>query len=293
MSRAGAAGGLNPPAGGLNHEETQGLMQYVEIILRCCTGRHDDLEPLLLTELVQTTLHGSNLSRHTAERISTILDTRTRVSFSLLQEFQSLSLSDQTSLLRHNLPLLHRFRQAVCLANPQLSLRSVVGVLVGEEKLEDAEGHVPFDLSSSNNNNTNSNGMGLDYRSLVWCPEGEHELTHARLVQQIAQIVDPSDTISLVLLVLIIAFSPDFIDLENRTQVEQIQLKFVILLQKHKSAAASAPNQTQPLDLANNTTTGRAAFKEDKRTSSTLINLLMVPAMLRQILEITKDRLLL
>ena len=33
------------------------------------------------------------------------------------------------------------------------------------------------------------------------------------------KIVDPSDTISLVLLVLIIAFSPDFIDLENRKQV--------------------------------------------------------------------------
>jgi len=278
LSRSSDAGGLSP-------EETQGLLQYVEIILKCCTGRHDDFEPILLTDLVQTTLHGSNLSRHTAERISTILDTRTRVSFSLLQEFQSLSEGDQTSLLRHNLPLLHRFRQSVCLADPQLSFRSLVGVLVGEEKLVDAERHIPFDLSRNNNTPT---GVRLDYRSLVACPEGEQEVTHARLVTQIAQIVDPSDTISLVLLVLIIAFSPDFIDLENRKQVEKIQLKFVILLQKHKSAI---PNQTQPLDLAN--TTGRAAFKEEKRSSCTLINLLMVPAMLRQILEITKERLLL
>ena len=50
-----------------------------------CVGRKDDLESVLLTDVLQTALQGTQLSRHTAERLSTILDTRTRVSLSLLQ----------------------------------------------------------------------------------------------------------------------------------------------------------------------------------------------------------------
>jgi hypothetical protein len=42
-----------------------------------------------------------------------------------VQEFQSLSQADQTAILRKNLPLVHRLRQAICLASHNLSWRWV------------------------------------------------------------------------------------------------------------------------------------------------------------------------
>jgi len=61
------------------------ILQYGEVMRRCCAGRHDDLEPALLESLVQSTQPGGLLMRSAAERLSTIIDTRTRVCFTLFQ----------------------------------------------------------------------------------------------------------------------------------------------------------------------------------------------------------------
>ena len=61
------------------------ILQYGEVMRRCCSGRHDDLEPALLDSLVQSTQAGGVLTCTTAERLSTIIDTRTRVCFTLFQ----------------------------------------------------------------------------------------------------------------------------------------------------------------------------------------------------------------
>merc|ERR1719400_1223016 len=88
------------------------ILQYGEVMRRCCTQRHDDIEPQLLTDILQITLHGTSLSGQAAVQLHNIIETRTRSCFNLFQEFQALPPSDQVAIIEHNLPLVHRFRQA-------------------------------------------------------------------------------------------------------------------------------------------------------------------------------------
>ena len=76
------------------------------------------------------------------------------------------------------------------------------------------------------------------------------------------------DEVQLILLALILAFNHDFLDLEGRGQVEKIQLKYVILLQTHLRTK-------YPTTVA----------------ASKLTKAVMLPAVTREIVQITKKRL--
>merc|ERR1719189_3337441 len=81
------------------------LLRYEEVVRRCCTWRHDDLDPQLLTDILQITIHGTSFSYQTAAQLSKVLDNRAKACFTLLQEFQALSRADQAAVLDNNLPL--------------------------------------------------------------------------------------------------------------------------------------------------------------------------------------------
>merc|ERR1719490_538746 len=179
-------------------------------MLRSLAGRQEQLERGLLTDLLQVTLHGTSLSSKTALQVSTLLERRTRAGLAALPEFQGLPAHAQAQVVEHNLPLVHRFRQAVCLSNPALTWHRLIGFLVGEEKLQSCEDDLPCDLSGKA-----SPGSSMMYSSLLSSPScnarPELEQTHLNLVKELAASLD----------------------LGERSTVEQAQLKFVLLLQSH------------------------------------------------------------
>merc|ERR1719412_799718 len=61
------------------------LLRYEEVVRRCCTWRHDDLDPQLLTDILQITIHGTSFSYQTAAQLSKVLDNRAKACFTLLQ----------------------------------------------------------------------------------------------------------------------------------------------------------------------------------------------------------------
>ena len=74
-------------------------------------------------------------------------------------------------------------------------------------------------------------------------------------------------------------------------------MKFVILLQQYISTTGARPSQTQPLNLAKPNKDGMAGnedVQEDRmeQGNSLFVKFLMIPSLLREILEITKERLL-
>lgn len=242
------------------------ILQYGEVMRRCCTQRHDDIEPQLLTDILQITLHGTSLSGQAAVQLHNIIETRTRSCFNLFQEFQALSPSDQAAIIEHNLPLVHRFRQAICLTNPSLTWRAMMELFIGEDKLREAE-NLPHDLSGKD-----SPKKMFEYSDLFtapWCQCKELEDTQKALMEDIASWVDVDDDVQIILLVFILAFNHDFLDLKDRCQVEKIQMKFVLLLQAHLRA-------TYPGTLA----------------TSKLAKAAMLPAVCRQIYQLTKKRLI-
>jgi len=246
--------------------EAEELMRYWEVMRRCCTSRHDDIDPQMLTDILQVTVHGTSFSYQAAQQLSKVLDNRARSCFTLLQEFQALTRLDQTAILDNNLPLVHRFRQAMLLGQETMTWRDQVALLVGADKLSEMEMHIPQDFSKS------SPATRFSYRHLFtapWCQSSELEAQHISLMEQISSWLDPQDKIQLTLITLILAFNPDFLQLENRSQVEEIQLRFVMLLQAYLRSCL-------PPQAATNT----------------LARALMVPAITRQIFDITKKRLI-
>jgi hypothetical protein len=75
------------------------------------------------------------------------------------------------------------------------------------------------------------------------------------------------------------------------SQVENVQLKFVLLLQQHicSSATTTSRPSADPEKPVCGTTTADSV--SSGTSSSDLVRLLMVPSILRQMVDITKDML--
>ena len=103
--------------GGLAELDVTRVLQYGLLMRTCCSTSQSNLPPRLVTELVATVQQpGATLSPEVAVQLHNLLDQRTRCFISLLPEFSSLPPSDKVAMLESNLPLVHRFRQAVALA---------------------------------------------------------------------------------------------------------------------------------------------------------------------------------
>merc|ERR1719403_555728 len=255
------------PSTSLVEEERGKILSYGEVMLRSLAGRQEQVDRTLLTDLLQVSVHGTSLSTKTAQQLSALLDRRTLAGLAALPEFQGLPAAAQAQVVEHNLPLVHRFRQAVCLSNPELTWWRLIGFLVGEEKLQSCEEDLPCDLSGKK-----SPGSTMMYSSLLSSAScnarPELEQAHLNLVKELAASLDLDDEVQVILTVLIITFCPDFLDLGERSAVEQAQLKFVLLLQSH--LATCSPS------LA----------------TARLAKTLMVPAIARQVHQLARERLI-
>ena len=253
------------------------VAEVSELIKKVFTGRHDDLSGQVLTDLLTVTMHGTartSLTPHSASQLNSVLENRTRACLLLLPEFQCLHPGDQRTMLEQNLPLIHRFRQALCLNSPQLPLASLVQLLIGEEKVREEALNLPTDLSSGKEVEREA----FQYSNLFTAPsppgaqsssEADSERKTRGLMQEIAAWVDIKDEIQLTLLVLILAFNHDFLDLKGRSLVEKIQLKFVLLLQSHLRSLHSS-------SLA----------------ASKLTKAVMLPAVTRELVHLTKKKMI-
>jgi len=181
----------------------------------------------------------------------------------MIPEFQTLSLDDQEAILEHNLPLIHRFRQSICLHSKDLNWTKMMEILIGKDVLKEEAENLPTDLSGS----PKKCFQYSDFFTKPWVTSPEVETLHKNLMEDITSWVDPNDDIQIILIILILAFNHDFLDLQGRSQVEKIQLKYVILLQSH---------------LRTQYTNSLAASK--------LTKAVMLPAVAREIVTITKDR---
>ena len=261
-------------------EITKGVVgEFSELIKKVFTGRHDDLSALALTDLMSVTMHGTcltSLTPSTVSQLNAVLENRTRACLLLLPEFQCLHPGDQRTILEHNLPLIHRFRQALCL-NSSLSWTSLVQLLIGEEKLNEEALNLPTDLSGKEvererfqySNLFSGPGAAWAQSSSSSSSSSDTERKTRGLMEEISAWVDTKDHIQLTLLVLILAFNHDFLDLKGRSLVEKIQLKFVMVLQSH---------------LRSVHTSSVAASK--------LTKAVMLPAVTRELVHLTKKKMI-
>jgi len=293
----------------LTLDETSCLRQLAQAMFQCFTERNDDVDPSLLTELLQTTLQGSQLTTHIMDRVAAVIHSRTKMCLSLNKDFQRLNENDKTTIIRNNVPLIHRLRQVLTVSNSTLTLSDLVKLLIGESRLHTAQSLLPCDLSSNSGIQKTTFSANIDYMQILFQNKKE-DSTCNDLVNKLSQIIDVDDHISLVLLIFITAFNTDFIQYENRKKVEDIQLKYVCLLQRH----LNSNQRIQPLDLVVNNNTSsqtqpmnlalRKPGESDLEASEVstriqvvpkksrcLVDFLLVPSLLRQIHEISQNKL--
>jgi len=235
------------PKSVLTEEERHEISSYWSMIISVCTGRQDDIPQYLLTSLLQISLHGSPLSLQTAAQLDIVLQNRTRHCVLLLQELLSLPPSDQDQIIQTNLHMVHRFRQAMWWGGGTMySSTWLVRLFMGQHKWAE-EQNIPLDLSMkiSSKPFTYSSLFSSDsYQS------EEEEVLHKKLMKDISDNVDSEDEIEIVLIVLIIVFSPDYLDLKDHSKVEKLYLKFVLLLQSHYSGLYHERKVAGKLDMA-------------------------------------------
>ena len=239
------------------------VLQLITMIRRLCTARHDDIDTSVLREILQITLNGAPMTQSTAAHLHDIINSRTKTCLQMLPEFQSLGHHDRDAILEHNLPLIHRFRQAICLHTKDMSWTKMMEILIGKEVIKEETENLPTDLSGSPKKCFQYSDMFTG----SWVQSKEVETVHKSLMEDITSWVDTNDDIQIILIILILAFNHDFLDLEGRSQVEKIQLKYVILLQSH--LRSRYPNSV---------------------AASKLTKAVMLPAVTREIVQITKDR---
>ena len=255
------------PYSALGEGDRASILSYGGLMLSCL-GSGGCLEAGVVTELLQVSHQSTSLSGNTALQVSLLLEQRTLAALQRLPEFQALPVTAQGPVIQHNLPLVHRFRQALCLACPTTTWSRLLEIFVGPRLLRSCKDDMPHDLSGKA-----SPVRGMEYSDLLSSPScqarPELEAAHLALVRELAASLDLEDEVQVILTALIIAFCPDFLDLGERGAVEQTQLRFVLLLQSH------------------------LASLEPSLASARLARNLMVPAIARQINTLAPERLLL
>jgi len=229
----------------LTLDETTNLRNLAKNMFNRFTGSIDDIDPSLLNQLLQTTIQGGQLTTHIMDRVAAVLHSRTKMCLTLNKDFQHLNENDKTTIIRNNIPLLHRLRQVITMSNSSLTLSDYMKLLIGESRLHVAESSLPCDLSSNSGVSKTTSSEVIDYMQILF-QHKKDDSNSLDLVNKISRIVDVYDEISLILLILITVFNTDFIQFENRKKVEDIQLKYVCLLQRYLNST----QRFEPLDMA-------------------------------------------
>ena len=151
--------------------------------------------------------------------LANMLDIRTEACCRLLPQLTCLPPTTQARLVTHNLPLVTRLRQAVCLAS-HLPISALLSFVSPQQACQIPSG---------------------EYRDL-WQAE-ERQLEQ---LQEVAAWLQLEDPMQLLLLVLLLLFCPDGLAPEDKVTAERIQLKYVLLLQvpPNTCPAPTCPSRT-------------------------------------------------
>jgi len=258
---------------GLSQQQLSTLLKYAVLARSCFSTRQAPLASDVVMQLVETISQpGATLTPKAAVLLHQSINQRTNCFISLIPEFAVLPPTDKVVLLEANLPLLHRFRQTITLAattSDLLTWKDLVIQYLGPEAVSEGQRSLPHDLSQNYKNSKQMFSYLDFFTASPWVNGEEEEDNQLALMEDIAGWLDVHDEVQVILLALILIFNHDFLDLKDRDQVEAIQLKYVVQLQSHLRSLDSGA-----------------------MAASHLAKAVMLPAVMRQIHQITKDRLI-
>jgi len=201
------------------------IRSYINISGCYEPSRVTDMDTQLIRKIIRMIAFRASLDREGQQQLRSVMTSRCNRLVTRLQEFSRLCPSDRLVLLNSNLSLVTILN--TCSMFPvHMQWTMQLSPLLGELEVE------KLDSKLRSLNVTGIDNLHLDYGQFFHVQSSE--LDSERLLRLINNIgawhQDPTE---LVLLSLVIFFSADMLDLRDRPTVEQIQIKFVLLLQKY------------------------------------------------------------
>jgi len=205
-------------------EEILEINDYVRTSEYFAVSKVKDMSHSLLRELIRLIAFHETLSSSGMREIKNVLERRSVMFAKKLNDFNVLNCQDQENLLKRNIPLLLEM-QISTFFQPDLVWRKQLLPLIGPVEVD------KMDSKLKEMHMKGLDGLQVFYTSMFPSPPSKLEAEFADLLRDIGAWPQTAD--EYVLFSLILLFCPDMLDLVNRRQVEDTQLKYLVLLQKY------------------------------------------------------------
>merc|ERR1712106_279139 len=217
----------------INKEEMLEINDLVKTSGYFEMSKVNDMETSLIRDIIRMIAFSHPLPLAGQKQLKEVLSKRFRKIAKNLREFQLLSFKDREEILTQNIPFLVEM-QICTFFNPDLMWREQFIPLMGQEEV------VKLDNKLKSLNVAGLDDLQVEYSHMFNQPD----MQDSKLLQEAVKEVGGwgQDACEYVLLSLLLLFCPDMIDLVERTRVEEIQLKFAMLLQKY----LNQKHQTEP-----------------------------------------------
>jgi len=208
----------------INEEEMLEVNDLVKTSGYYETSKVNDMETSLIRDIIRMVAFSHQLPQTGQKQLKEVLSKRFKKIAKKLREFQLLSFQDKEEILNQNIPFLVEM-QICTFFNPDLMWREQFIPLIGREEVD------RLDKKLKSLNVAGLDDLQVQWRQMFSQPRIEEGANLQDAVRDIGGWAQ--DACEHVLLCLVLLFCPDMLNLLERRRVEEIQLKFALLLQKY------------------------------------------------------------
>jgi len=217
----------------LSEDDIADISNYVAASDYWEISKVNDMNTELIRKIIRMIAFRAALDQAGQAQLQEVMINRVKKFATKIAEYHSLSHHDKDQILSHNVPLVV-ILSTCSMFSTKMPWTTQLTPILGAEEVEKLNTKLRT-LSVSG-----LDSLSMTYTQFFRTQEGEEEGRVATLVEDIG--CWQQEPTELILLSLVILFCPDMMDLVDRKKVEEIQLKFAVLLQSYL-------NHKYPTDL--------------------------------------------
>jgi len=217
----------DPLTGYITETELALINELVDISDFWVTSKVNDMDTALIREIIRLIAFGAKLSEPGLSQLASTMKKRS-IEFALrVREMQQLGEEDRHEILSKNIPILIKLKISTFF-NPSMTWSKQLETLLGVEEVE------KLDKKLRSLQVQGLDNLRLQYSQFFSSPFLQTEDSEQQFCKLLNKIGSwPEDEKEYILICLLLLFSPDLLDLNDRVRVEKIQLSLAELLHNY------------------------------------------------------------
>merc|ERR1711962_402616 len=213
----------------LSEEELSTVEVYVRASDYWEQSKVNDMDTGLIRQIIRMVAFRANLDEQGQEQLRRLMVDRSSRFANNLKEFHSLCPEDRKEILDNNLSVILQLKTG-SFFQPHLDWTTQLSPLLGAGEVE------KLDVKLRSLNVSGLDRLQLSYQQFFTSPFPHSEHDEKEFTELLTNIGSwPQDESEYVLVMCVLLFCPDMLDLVERNKVEETQPKFATLLQKYLS----------------------------------------------------------